>query len=113
MKSSTYIPAIAMLCWLIGALPTGANAEAGNISRINKLPQALTIGDQLPDAALVNIVNATYTQTSIAQLKGKAIVLDFFGTYCGSCVEELPRLNKLQQQMGKDLQILVVTNQSA
>jgi peroxiredoxin len=35
---------------------------------------------------------------SLAALKGKVVVLNFWFTACGSCVQEMPELNKLQQE---------------
>jgi len=35
---------------------------------------------------------------SLAALKGKIVVLNFWFTACGGCVQEMPELNKLQQQ---------------
>ncbi len=39
----------------------------------------------------------------------KVIVLDFFDTYCTSCILSMPHLQKLQQQFGDKIQILNVT----
>jgi cytochrome c biogenesis protein CcmG, thiol:disulfide interchange protein DsbE len=35
----------------------------------------------------------------LSDLKGKVIVLNFWASYCGSCVEELPSLDHLQQRI--------------
>jgi peroxiredoxin len=35
---------------------------------------------------------------SLAALRGKTVVLNFWFTNCGGCVQEIPELNKLQQQ---------------
>ena len=38
----------------------------------------------------------------LADLKGKVVVLDFWATYCGPCLEEIPHLNQLQAKYGRE-----------
>jgi len=35
----------------------------------------------------------------LSDLKGKVVVLNFWASYCGSCVEEIPSLDRLQQRI--------------
>lgn len=46
----------------------------------------------------------------LSELKGKAVVLNFWATYCVPCKTEMPELEKLQTQYaGQGLQIVGVT----
>jgi peroxiredoxin len=46
---------------------------------------------------------------SLAALKGKTVVLNFWFTACGSCVQEMPELNNLQKQYaGKNVVFLAL-----
>lgn len=38
----------------------------------------------------------------IGELRGKAVILDFWATYCGPCREEIPHLNSLLAKHGAD-----------
>lgn len=38
----------------------------------------------------------------LADFKGKAVILDFWATYCGPCREEIPHLNSLIAKYGVD-----------
>lgn len=38
----------------------------------------------------------------VGDLKGKAVILDFWATYCGPCREEIPHLNSLLAKYGPD-----------
>ncbi len=43
----------------------------------------------------------------LADLKGKAVILDFWATYCPPCLDEIPHLNTLQAKYGaENLQIV-------
>jgi thiol-disulfide isomerase/thioredoxin len=41
--------------------------------------------------------------TKLKDLKGKAVILDFWATNCPPCIEEIPHLIQLKQQYGDDL----------
>lgn len=46
----------------------------------------------------------------LADLKGKAVILDFWATYCGPCREEIPHLNQLLTKHGSDNLTIVGLN---
>ncbi len=49
--------------------------------------------------------NKTAMQGSVFKLKdfeGKAVILDFWATYCKPCIEEIPHLKELQKKYGKE-----------
>jgi thiol-disulfide isomerase/thioredoxin len=43
----------------------------------------------------------------IADYKGKVVLLNFWATWCAPCVKEMPSLDKLQAEMGKDKFVVV------
>jgi thiol-disulfide isomerase/thioredoxin len=47
----------------------------------------------------------TAAQGAVFKLKdfaGKAVILDFWATYCAPCIEEIPHLKELQKKYGKE-----------
>jgi len=46
---------------------------------------------------------------SIGDAKGKVVILDFWGTYCGPCKASFPKYQALLDQYGKDLAIIAVS----
>ena len=54
----------------------------------------LSIGDEAPDFTLALAEGGEIT---LSELRGQVVVLNFWATYCGPCVGELPELQELAQ----------------
>lgn len=55
-----------------------------------------------------HLVNSQVDSLSLSKLRGKLVILDFYGTWCGSCQPGIPKLDSLQKVLGDKLQIIVV-----
>lgn len=44
---------------------------------------------------------------------GKPIILDFWATWCASCISSFPELKKIQEKFNDQFQIVLVTNQNS
>lgn len=90
-----------------------------SFSQHNSLPvnerspdyRELRIGDTLPGTNLKLFSGHSSYEMKIGGMNDKTIILDFFETWCSSCIKELPRLNELQKMFEDSLQILVVASQ--
>ena len=63
----------------------------------------LRIGDTVPAAAYAKL-----TTTQPSTINAKLIILDFWATWCTSCLQAFPKLEALQQQFASDLQLVLV-----
>lgn len=55
--------------------------------------------EQLGQTAPLFAVNDGKSSVDLAKLRGHVVVLNFWASWCPPCLEELPTLNALQQQM--------------
>ncbi|MDB5229612.1 MAG: SusC/RagA family TonB-linked outer membrane protein [Chitinophagaceae bacterium] len=73
-------------------------AEAQNAS--------INTGDTLPEQA------KSYIAKSVSASQGKAIILDFWASWCGSCLKKMPVLDSLEKQFAGSLKIVPVNSLS-
>ena len=65
---------------------------------------ACSIGDDAPEFSLKDISGKEW---SLEDLKGKAVFINFWGTWCQPCRKELPMLNELQKN-NKEVVIIAI-----
>ncbi len=73
----------------------------------------LKIGDQVPDIIINNIINYKSSSAKLSDFKGKLLILDFWATWCSTCIPSLNSLDSLKQEFGEDLVVLPVSRQQA
>ncbi|WP_443938805.1 TlpA family protein disulfide reductase [Pedobacter sp. MW01-1-1] len=105
MKKTTLLFVMAALC-------QNFNGQAQLVEE-NKPPyQPLIVGDRVPSLTFNNVINTDKKSISFSDFKGKAIILDFWATWCGSCIANMPHMMELQKKFGSNLQILALDNSS-
>jgi len=71
----------------------------------------LTIGDTVPAFVLNNtIIHFNNDSAKLSTISSKLLILDFWATWCTSCLQGFPKLETLQQQFKQDLQVVLVNS---
>jgi thiol-disulfide isomerase/thioredoxin len=86
--------------------------QVQQISSVHDTPKkikALSIGDRVPDFQ-VNLINYSSPIAKLSSFKGKLIILDFWASWCYSCLHAIPKLNKLQKGFSDKLQLIFMNS---
>lgn len=86
-------------------------ASTGFAQPLSDSIKPLNVGDDAPQITFSNLYNSSSKTLAFAELKGKLVILDFWGTWCGACIENFPRLQSLQQKFPSALRIIMVNEQ--
>lgn len=101
MKKTIHIIVLAALC---------LNFQAR--AQIKYLSTGLKIGDQVPDVTLNNLINYPTKSTKISDFKDKLLILDFWATWCSSCIQNFPKLFALSKKFQDRLQVLLISSKN-
>ncbi|MGE9310808.1 TlpA family protein disulfide reductase [Niabella sp. CJ426] len=68
----------------------------------------LAVGDIVPDLTFANLINDPGKSAKLSDFKGKVVILDFWATWCTSCIASFPKVQELQSRFTNDLKVLLV-----
>jgi len=63
------------------------------------------IGNPAPNFTITD----SQRTVSLSQFRGKPVLLNFWASWCGPCIEETPSLVELQRQLGNKVTIIAVS----
>lgn len=66
------------------------------------------VNQACPNFVFDTLLNYKKEKLSIADCKGKFVILDFWGTFCLPCITAFPEIADLQKRFGDTLQVLLV-----
>ena len=125
----TYKPPILLfflfLCFVFAAKAQEAAVHATPVAKAQVLKEnkqeitPLQIGDTVPEEfweqefPVINGTNDQIKYINLGEYRDKVLVLDFWATWCGSCISAIPHLDKLQKEFEGDLFIIPITYEKA
>ncbi len=66
------------------------------------------VGDAVPSLLLERVHNYRTSTVQLDKLKDKLVILDFWASFCGSCIEAFPEMHHLQAEYKDKLQIFMM-----
>mgnify|MGYP000288925557 CR=1 FL=1 len=70
------------------------------------------IGFKVPNIAFKQLLNDTEVQSNLYDYTEDVIILDFWATWCGPCITSFPKMSTFQEEFGKQLKVIAVTDES-
>lgn len=71
------------------------------------------VGRPCPEFHLKNVNYFKKKEVTLADFKGKWLVLDFWNKYCSSCIASFPKVNAMQKIFGDRVQFMLIGLQDA
>ena len=97
-----------IICLLVWLGYNGIIAQSKTID----LSSQLTVGENVPYRGEMPVLNWAKSEIDLEEYQDRVVVLEFFDTYCATCIEGMPLLQQVQQQMEDKLLVLMVTWQA-
>ncbi len=88
----------------------GGSTDNGNTDNENPGDDVVTgseVGQKCPSYSL-ELVDGNGEKVNVKDFVGKAVVINFWGTWCGPCKAELPHFNELASEYEKDVVFLII-----
>lgn len=73
----------------------------------NKTNDSL-INQRCPDFVFDSLLNYAKAKLALSDLRGKYVIIDFWGTFCVPCINDIPKIEQIQKRFGDSLQVLMV-----
>ncbi len=102
---------------IIAGVATRGKAQTSNVPPVEKaeITEPMQMGNLIPDVlwntplTLWNAADDRTETITLGDYRGKVIILDFWATWCKSCIVNMPRMHQLQDQFEDDVVVLPVT----
>jgi peroxiredoxin len=106
------LAAAAATCLALGACGAEETEEKGADSPADS-PSRDLIGNRAPEISVVAVMGRLHS-ISLKKLRGKVVVVDFWGTFCEPCKKSFPKLQELNDKYGDSgLEIVAISEDEA
>lgn len=73
--------------------------------------QNFTLAESLRPVPATGFIALDGTKLSLADFRGRVVALNFWATWCGPCIREMPSLDRLQAELGGEDFTVVLMSQ--
>lgn len=105
MKKILILLLAVMIMMVVGACSGGSDGSDVSDDDVNSASGALKEGDEAPDFTAELAAGGTYT---LSDHKDDVVLLNFWATWCGYCVDEMPEIQKIADENLDGVSIILV-----
>jgi len=99
MKHHSLLALLGISLWISTSAPADSGVKVGSLAPPLELKEVL----QAPEK-----IHGTWEE-----LRGKAVVIEFWATWCGGCVDNIPHINELAERFAsRPLQFISITDET-
>ncbi|SMC88662.1 TlpA family protein disulfide reductase [Pedobacter africanus] len=84
------------------------NVNADSLFGKDWMGKILKVGNAVPDLELKMSIKGVVRKLRFSDFRNKILILDFWSTFCSSCIESFPKMKHLQERFGDKIQIVLV-----
>ncbi|MDI9858217.1 TlpA family protein disulfide reductase [Flectobacillus roseus] len=82
----------------------------GLLETLNVSAQSSKLIDKpAPDIYFTDVLNDAKSSYKLSDFKGKLVIIEFWATWCGHCINSLPHLAKWQKKYSKTIKIITIS----
>ena len=102
--------ALVLLLVIAGILYRSLGSSVGGSNLGTQAPQDQQQGaEDMPALAPdFTVLDASGTEVKLSDFRGKPVVVNFWATWCGYCVQELPAFEEVYQELGDEIHFMMV-----
>ena len=88
----------------------GDNSQPFSLGTFTMTPRPVAEHDFKPGSDAPDFVAQTYDgkKVRLSDLRGKVVMINFWATWCGPCIAEMPQLQKLSEKFAGDQRLVMV-----
>ncbi len=107
MKNKSLIITIAIL---VAVIALAAIAYPALSEKANETTENTTSSDtaQYEQAKDISVYDADGNRVMLSDFYGKPIILNFWATWCGYCIQEMPDFEEAYKEYGDEIQFLII-----
>lgn len=93
-----------------GLLETGLmNPDIEEIAQVQNNENETNLSNSKKADLNLKLMDSEGNISSLKDLKGKVIFMNFWATWCPPCIAEMPSVNKLHEEMGDDVAFVMLS----